>query len=69
LRTLPGQRGVDARVLDGPKPFGKDYLEIKPRTPSGLRSYGRQVDKWGYDSNSVGAITYDANGYFYNGFF
>ncbi len=48
FRVGPGQKGIDVEV---PEKFisdiGHQYLEIKPRTPSGERRFYRQLEGWG----------------------
>lgn len=68
-RTGPGLRGVDMSV---PEEFvgklGFEHIEIKPNTVSGLGTFNRQVDRWGYDPTTVKAVTYDAHGNIWWGF-
>ena len=68
-RTAPGMRGVDISVDPiFAKQLGFEHIEIKPNTASGLRSLNTQVKKWGYNPNSVRAVTYDAKGNIFWGF-
>ena len=62
-RTLPGARGIDLSVPpDFASRMGFEHLEIKPNTASGMRSFARGMDRWGYDPSTVRIVTYDAFG-------
>jgi hypothetical protein len=62
LRTRPGLKGMDAEWIkvEGSVNPGFRYLEIKPRSISGLNTFNKQVSKWGY--SDVKVITYDEYG-------
>jgi hypothetical protein len=67
FRVGPGQRGVDVEVPDNSiSVVGDQYLEIKPLTPSGERSFNEQVERWGI--GPVQSLTYDSAGNLYYGF-
>jgi len=67
LRIGPGQRGPDVEVPDDSiSVVGAQYLEIKPLTPSGERSFNEQVERWGI--GPVQSLTYDSAGNLYYGF-
>ncbi len=59
----PGQRGPDAEVRGGTNP-GFPRAELKPDTPSGLRSFESQQFRWG----TTQPFTYDAQGNIRPGF-
>jgi hypothetical protein len=73
-RTKPGQTGVDLEIHpDSRTPaniarVGFERAEIKPLSESDYRTYGCQVDNWGYKPEQVKPITYDARGNYYFGF-
>jgi hypothetical protein len=68
FRVGRGQKGVDTDVPEDasvpPLLRGKS-LELKPRTPSGERSFYRQQERWGVP---VEPLTYDQDGNIYYGF-
>ncbi len=67
--VMPGQTGVDVRVdRNLIAKVGFAFAEIKPLSASGLRTYKRQIRRWGLDPNQTQAITYDANGNLFFGF-
>ncbi len=67
LRIRPGQRGVDVEVPERSiSDVGHQYFEIKPLTPSGERSFYRQLEEWGV--GPVQSLTYDKDGNIYYGF-
>jgi RHS repeat-associated protein len=69
LRVRPGETGVDVKVLESAGAgAGFKLAEIKPRTPSGQRTLGTQVERWGLKPGQVVPLTYDAQGNVYAGF-
>jgi hypothetical protein len=68
LRTSPGMRGVDIEVAE---PYvdalGARYLEIKPLTDSGFRTFRVQIVRWKL-TEPVLPVTYDYEGNIYYGF-
>ena len=63
----PGQTGVDVEVAGGASPWGNvNKAEIKPLSSSGENKFNSQVRNW--DSGPVHPITYDKDGFFYDGF-
>lgn len=68
FRVRPGQRGIDVEVRndDAVPNIGHKFMKIKPLTPSGLRSFNEQLERWGV--GPVQALTYDSAGNLYYGF-
>lgn len=67
FRVRPGQGGIDVEVPENAiSVVGHAYLEIKPLTPSGERSFYEQLERWGV--GPVQALTYDSSGNLYYGF-
>lgn len=68
LRTSPGMKGVDIelaeRYVDA---LGARYLEIKPLTDSGFRTFRVQTVRWKL-TEPVLPVTYDYEGNIYYGF-
>jgi hypothetical protein len=68
LRTSPGMRGVDIELTE---PYvdalGARYLEIKPLTDSGFRTFRVQIVRWKL-TEPVLPVTYDYEGNIYYGF-
>lgn len=66
FRVGPGQRGIDIELPEGFIPrVGHEFLDIKPRSPSGERKFYRQQEEWGVP---VQPLTYDKDGSVYYGF-
>lgn len=67
FRVRPGQRGVDVEVPNDFIPsVGHKFLEIKPLSPSGERSFYEQLERWGL--GPIQPLTYDSAGNLYYGF-
>jgi hypothetical protein len=67
FRAGPGQRGIDVEVTEKSiSGVGHQYIEIKPLTPSGERSFNQQLERWGV--GPVQSLTYDKDGNLYYGF-
>jgi hypothetical protein len=59
----PGQTGIDGEVIGGDPGF--KYIEIKPQSDSGLKTFMRQLNRWAYDKEDVLALFYDKDGNIY----
>jgi hypothetical protein len=68
LRLSPGQKGVDIELPElQVDDVGARYLEIKPLTDSGFRSFRSQIARWKL-TEPVLPVTYDYDGNIYYGF-